>query len=675
MTDTLVRLTLSGTSDFHPLALAPGLPMLDSKKLTYQVMLGWFNDLLAEPDLDEEGVRFHVQRNGLRQPILERSLVTDDDLAGPLSADFERLKKALFDVHPVSPSERLIFNRLQPPIGNHDGFLFRVRTEVGVDRLVWCWGYQLRAYDGPLAICRHPTCREMFVKQVEMVDLCPRCGESLTPKIASKIQPKRRRPIGAFAAAGILAALAGGTYFYAATAHNDATHDEPLLAGLENRSLNADEKPPTTPPAKAITPAVKSPRAADQSPPKVAPQKVVKPLEVADANQTRPLFAGPGLKPEAAPVVPVKPVEVPLPKPTEPVTRLPDPKPISTPPVKTPVKTDVRPPVAISLPVPEDIATAKPAPTKPITNAAKPTIETPQPVVSKPAVVLSPAIEKPSNDVPVTPTPTKNVAALVWHQDYLAGYQQAMQAKRPLLMQFRDISEPDVSESRIAGFGDPELQPLLENFVRVSMPVGATVPGQTPGQAPSRLLDHRSFRHLNGKAGVVIIDLTEPNAPNFARVVSALPLPPDGRFSPEILGKLLQLPAGSIGQRSLLLAIRTATSAPDFTVGEQQPLLDQLANRNARLMAQAEIVGSYDQGARVAAITDAFGTGAKIGELLYATDGSTTVQEAAISAVRKWLSTPADKALMSQPATAFGIELFQSQTSQRWFATCVLVTK
>ena len=379
MTDTLIRLTLSGTSDFHPLALAPGLPMLDSKKLTYQVMLGWFNDMLAEPDLDDEGVSFHVQRGGMRQPILERSLVTDDDLAGPLSADFERLKKALFDVHPVSPSERLIFNRLQPPIGNHEGFLFRVRTEVGVDRLVWCWGYQLRAYDGPLAICPHLACREMFVKQVEMTDLCPRCGESLTLKVAPRIQSKRRRPIGALAAAGILATLAGGTYFYAATAHNDAM-------------LDAAENSLTTPPFNEITPEPKPPRTTEKVPLKVVQPKVVKPLEVADANQTRPLFEGPGTTPESTPVVPLKPVDVPLPKPTDTVRPAPNPKPVpvtrlpvKTPPVVPPAKTEVRPPVAISLPVPEVIA-----PTKPTIDNAKPTIETPKPIVSKPPVVLSP---------------------------------------------------------------------------------------------------------------------------------------------------------------------------------------------------------------------------------------------------------------------------------------------
>ena len=42
MSEILVRIPLTGQSDFHPLALAPGLPMLDVKKLTYQVLLGWF---------------------------------------------------------------------------------------------------------------------------------------------------------------------------------------------------------------------------------------------------------------------------------------------------------------------------------------------------------------------------------------------------------------------------------------------------------------------------------------------------------------------------------------------------------------------------------------------------------------------------------------------------------
>ena len=67
MSDILVRIPLSGQTDFHPLALAPGLPMLDARKLTYQVLLGWFGDVLAEPDLDEDGVIFHAQTSGRRR--------------------------------------------------------------------------------------------------------------------------------------------------------------------------------------------------------------------------------------------------------------------------------------------------------------------------------------------------------------------------------------------------------------------------------------------------------------------------------------------------------------------------------------------------------------------------------------------------------------------------------
>ena len=63
MSETLVRIPLSGQAGFHPLALAPGLPMLDVKKLTYQVLLGWFGDVLADPQLDEDGVTFHLQKN------------------------------------------------------------------------------------------------------------------------------------------------------------------------------------------------------------------------------------------------------------------------------------------------------------------------------------------------------------------------------------------------------------------------------------------------------------------------------------------------------------------------------------------------------------------------------------------------------------------------------------
>ena len=136
-TETLVRIPFNGLTDFQPLALAPGLPVLDANKLTYLVLLGWFGDLLAEPGLDDEGAIFHVQKGGTRQLIVERELATPEELHGVLQPQYEKLKNAFFDVRPVSPSERLIFNRLQAPIGDHEGFLYRVRTETGEEQFGW----------------------------------------------------------------------------------------------------------------------------------------------------------------------------------------------------------------------------------------------------------------------------------------------------------------------------------------------------------------------------------------------------------------------------------------------------------------------------------------------------------------------------------------------------------
>ena len=163
--DILVRIPLSGVSQFHPLALAPGLPMLDARKLTYQVLLGWFGDVLAEPELTDEGVLFHVQESGRRQAIVEKALASTADLSGPLAGEFEKLKQALFDVRPDSPSERLIFNRLQPPIGNPDGYLYRVKTGEGGQRLVWCWGFQKRSSDAQAMICSSQDCALLFLRQ------------------------------------------------------------------------------------------------------------------------------------------------------------------------------------------------------------------------------------------------------------------------------------------------------------------------------------------------------------------------------------------------------------------------------------------------------------------------------------------------------------------------------
>lgn len=627
--DILVRIPLSGASQFHPLALAPGLPMLDTRKLTYQVLLGWFGDVLAEPELTEEGVLFHAQEGGRRQQIEDKALATTADLEGPLAGEFEQLKKALFEVRPVSPSERLIFNRLQPPIGNHDGYLYRVKSNDGDQRLVWCWGFQKRSSDAQAMICSSSDCAQLFLRQDATVKNCPRCEEPLIPK---KSLPDRRSriPLGAIAATAILGGLAAGTYWFPVLTGAHEASDLPIFPVSELGEATdipgenvADPGPETEGEAFSNTTVDRRETASASRPERpVGPD----PLEVISS------FAG-----------------------------------------ATGSETGVTTGTA---PLPN---TESPGGTgKPGSEAGSPLVLLPEP---------GPATEEPGGPAPTTstdeglPLETPSVelkpnGRLKWHRDYFTAYDEAAGAHHRLVILFLDEGSETVSTSR-GGLEKADVEAVLGNVTRLHLPLDFRLTGsETP------LLEHRSFRHLGGQPGVVIIELSDPKNPLFGQAVSALRLPAEGQFSVESLQRLLDLPTGSIGQRSLLFAIRSAvaTSEPDsarldsplFNVSPNATLSD-LANRNSRFMAHIGRVDLFETGRRQEILRRTFGNGVQIHELTFGTTEAMPIQEAAAQTVRNWTRDEKSAAALNEPATAYGLDLFQSPESGRWFATLILV--
>jgi len=479
MSEILVRIPLTGQSDFHPLALAPGLPMLDVKKLTYQVLLGWFGDLLAEPEFDEHGVTFHVQRSGRRKEIVERTLATEADLAGPLESDFERLKKALFDVKPVSPSERLIFNRLQPPIGNYDGYLYRVLTKSGSERLVWCWGFQCRNTDARATVCPNAVCSMLLQQVGEELENCPHCNQSLLKNASSR--RRSRFPLGAFSAATILLGLCGGTVWLAASRGNDMP-PIPGLALLERvglsipMGLSAGVDEPTNAESTHADPA----ETQSEQP---QPPSIILPDPAAEALDTTTVAAQPVGTPENR---------------TSPASEAGS--------GTDETDTSAQPP---------RVAVAEPNPAQ-----------------------LSGQVEPPEGERP-SPEPATRVGTLAWHQDYQTAYKQATQQRRQLLVVFRDTVDPESINSLNNGLAVPGLATTLDAFVRLALPANTTIPGQSGG---TLLLEHRAFRHMNLQPGIAIVDLTDPESTWYGRVVSALPQSPNGRFSPSVVKTLLDLP-------------------------------------------------------------------------------------------------------------------------------------
>lgn len=607
MSEILVHVPLSNQADFHPLALAPGLPMLDAKKLTYQVLLGWFGDLLAEPELDEKGVTFHVQRGGKREEIVERALATDADLDGPLSADFERLKQALFDVKPVSPSERLIFNRLQPPIGNYQGYLYRVRTQDGPERLVWCWGFQCRNTDAKATVCPNEECASLLMHVGEDLEHCPECRLTL---LSSTPQRRRTRfPLGAATAITLLLAGIGGTV-WVASSQGSNLEAIPGFSMLEKVGLNI-------------------PRELSAS---------VEELSGSDVETALDSAVNP------------QPPSIILPDPT--ADPLESAVAATTDPAESTTKTDDS--------VGNDASGAPLATDQPRTQS----------VVQKPTPVrLSGNLERAAGEPP-EPAPATTVGILSWEQDYLTAYKAATELRKPLLIVFRDTVDPESINSPSTGLAVPDLVPLLDSFVRLALPSNTTIPGQAGG---TLLLEHRAFRHLNIHPGIAIVDLTDPESSWYGRVVSALPQPPNGRYSPELVRPLLQLPSGTVTHRSLLFALQNATPQSQFASLESTTTLNRLADRNCRFMAQYGQAGAFDASNRRAAVSTEFGETAQVRELFFASDDRQTIQDAAALAVEAWVRNPDDFRSLNGIVDGYGLEMFQSPESGRWFATLLIV--
>lgn len=224
-------------------------------------------------------------------------------------------------------------------------------------------------------------------------------------------------------------------------------------------------------------------------------------------------------------------------------------------------------------------------------------------------------------------------------QDYSQAFETAERAQKKLLI--------SVGSNLNLGGLDAD---KLSDFVLCAVDETATV--HLNGQEV-KLLDHPSFAELEHGAGLAIIDFR--NEEYKQKVVSVLP---ERHVTPENAQALLDLPPGSLTQRTLIWALRVHPERPQSVYGTPAPELLEHCERHSGVQA-ASNNQHHNLPMNIA-------TSEIVAE---SWPWNHNVVDAAIDVVHSWRQSPGHWGAASSPHQFYGYDM--KTNGQKWFATGV----
>jgi hypothetical protein len=217
MANRFLRLDLAANArDFEPVAMEPGLPLLDKSNANFRVLRKWLGRLIAEPVWTGNSVELFVcdEQEG-RLVDVRCEPATADDLRRNrgLAEDFDELQRRLEAIQP-EPREAKLRDAIIQHFGKLTGEAGPAQKEChffkyldgGSWRLVWGWGYQRKdlAPASP-TICTNPSCSLLFVRFSEGSRNCPACEAG----VAGRSPARRKSWLPLVATMAAIALVAG----------------------------------------------------------------------------------------------------------------------------------------------------------------------------------------------------------------------------------------------------------------------------------------------------------------------------------------------------------------------------------------------------------------------------------------------------------------------------------
>lgn len=259
--------------------------------------------------------------------------------------------------------------------------------------------------------------------------------------------------------------------------------------------------------------------------------------------------------------------------------------------------------------------------------------------------------------------------AVAWLGDYGEAMKQAEVGRKMLLVYFR-ADEPTKNQQRFEAeaLTDRQIQAVLKkDYVAVRLPLDYEV---SIGGERSLLLDHEAFSELGRRPGIAVIDYAHKAEDYHGYVVSLLPLA-DGKyyhFNPQHIQTMLDLPAGTLTQRTMIFAVRIHPERPASTLGRADRVLFDEARDHSRLQARIRRQGHHNWGQRFQRIAQLLGGGLLPKEVVAESWPGEGLVDAAVDCVDSWRQSSGHWGAVRASQVSYGYDIKKGENGI-WYAT------
>jgi hypothetical protein len=265
------------------------------------------------------------------------------------------------------------------------------------------------------------------------------------------------------------------------------------------------------------------------------------------------------------------------------------------------------------------------------------------------------------------PLATGNEAAanIAWRTDYHAALDEAADRARMALVWFYNPVDPSANDrfEREVLLRDKIAERINDRYIPVRLPVMAKVES---GGKEITVLDHPAFAEMRQSPGLAIIDMTNAEGPFHRQVVSIYPFN-RGPISAEKLAVLINLPHGSLTQRTLIYAVRTHPEFPASTTGHFSNLLSRETEKHAQHQASITLQGHHNWETRFHTINAALPGGLLAKEVCAESWPGQPLVEAAEECVHSWRQSSGHWDAVRSPHLLFGYDMKRGNNGV-WYA-------